>query len=458
MPTNRPANADRFLWGCASSSYQIEGAVRADGRGPSIWDTFSHTPGKIAGADTGDVACDHYHRMDEDLDLMADLGVQSYRFSIAWPRIQPTGVGAPLAAGLDFYDRLVDGLLARGISPMATCYHWDLPQALEDRGGWRVRGTAEAFAQYCSIVASRLGDRVPHWCTINEPWCSWWLGYVQGNHAPGAQETGRTRWQIAHNLMLAHGLGTRAIRAAVPPQVKVGMAFNTFDFEPFAEEPEHIAAARNRYERENAWLLGTMMRGEYPRDRFAELGADAPEVAPGDMAAIAAPLDFVGLNIYQNRGLTHAQRGQIDAEPWHPRTDFDWAVTPDCLYWGIRFAHEVFGVRDIMITENGCCYPDVVDAHGRVDDVARIAYLKGHLRGVERARREGLPVTGYYLWSILDNFEWAEGYGKRFGIVHVDFKTLKRTPKASFEWYRSVIRRDGVEAQPAAIRDIAAAG
>lgn len=433
-----------FVWGTAAASYQIEGAIAEDGRGPSIWDTLCERPGAIKNGDSGAVACDHYHRYEEDLDLMAELGIQSYRFSIAWPRIFPVGRGRVNEAGLAFYDRLVDAMLERGIEPSATLYHWDLPQALEDRGGWRVRETVNAFGDFADLMARRLGDRISTWFTLNEPWCSWVLGYKDGNHAPGAREPERVHRQVAHNLLLAHGTGVAALRAGVSGKaLRIGMVHNPNNLVPFTDLPADVEVARTVWHQRNAWLLDPMLRGAYPAAEFASLGADAPRVETGDMELIAQPVDFLGLNVYFAGEVVRAGLGPRGLESHYPRTDFNWPITPEAAYWTVRFANEVYGPLDLYITENGCCYPDQVNCHGRVEDYARLNFIRETLKGLHRATAEGLPLRGYYLWSILDNFEWAEGYAKRFGIVHVNFTTQKRTPKASAEWYAHVIDRNG---------------
>jgi len=433
-----------FQWGAAAASYQIEGAVNEDGRGPSIWDTFCGRPGAIKNGDNGDMACDHYHRYESDLDLMADLGIRNYRFSIAWPRIFPTGRGQVNEAGLAFYDRLIDAMLERGIVPSATLYHWDLPQALEDKGGWRHRDTVHAFAEYAELMAQRFGDRVSTWFTLNEPWCSWVLGYREGIHAPGAREPQNVHRQVAHNLLLAHGTAVRALRSGASGKpLRIGIVHNSNNLVPFTELSPDVDAARALWHERNAWLLDPVMRGSYPAEELAALGADAPRIEAGDMEIIAQPIDFLGLNVYFAGEVVRAGHGAQSLESYFPRTDFNWPITPEAAYWSVRFAHEVYGPGDLYITENGCCYPDQVNEHGRVEDFARLSYVRETLKGLHRATAEGLPLRGYYLWSILDNFEWGEGYSKRFGIVHVNFSTQQRTPKATAEWYAHVIGRNG---------------
>jgi beta-glucosidase len=433
-----------FLWGTAAASYQIEGAASEDGRGPSIWDTFCRRPGAIRNGDNGDVACDHYHRFEEDLDLMAALGIRNYRFSIAWPRIFPEGRGRINGAGIDFYDRLIDGMLSRGITPSATLYHWDLPQALEDRGGWRVRDTVEAFGQYAELMARHFGDRVAMWYTLNEPWCSWVLGYKDGIHAPGARESGQIHNQIAHNLLLAHGMGVQALRAGAGSKaLRVGIVYNPCNLVPFTESTQDVDAARALWHQRNAWLMDPAMRGSYPEAELEAMGADAPRIEDGDMETICQPIDFLGLNVYFATEIVRDGLGPRSLESFYPRTDFNWPITPDAAYWSVRFTNELYGPLDIHITENGCCYPDQVNDAGRVEDFARLNYIRETLKGLHRATVEGIPLRGYFVWSILDNFEWGEGYSKRFGIVHVNFSTQQRTPKASAEWYAHTIERNG---------------
>lgn len=433
-----------FLWGAAAASYQIEGAVSQDGRGPSIWDTLCDRPGAIKNGDSGAVACDHYNRFEEDLDLMAGLGIHSYRFSIAWPRIFPTGRGRVNEAGIAFYDRLIDAMLERGITPSATLYHWDLPQALEDKGGWRNRDTVHAFAEYAELMSRRFSDRVSTWFTLNEPWCSWILGYKDGIHAPGAREPERVHRQVAHNLLLAHGSSVAALRTGAQGKpLRIGLVHNPHNYTPFADLPEHVDAARALWHQNNAWLLDPILRGAYPQAECAALGANAPRVEVGDMELIHQPVDFLGLNVYFAGEVVRDGHGAQKLESYYPRTDFNWPITPEAAYWTVRFANDVYGPIDLYITENGCCYPDQVNEHGRVEDFARLNFVRETLKGLHRATTEGLPLRGYYLWSILDNFEWAEGYAKRFGIIHVNFTTQQRTPKASAEWYAQVIERNG---------------
>lgn len=432
-----------FRWGAAAASYQIEGAVAQDGRGESIWDEFCRRPGAVVNGESGRVACDHYNRWAADLDMMQALGLQSYRLSVAWPRILPEGTGRINERGLDFYDRLIDGLLARGIAPAITCYHWDLPLALHQRGGWQERWIVDAFAEYCGVLARRLGDRVDDWFTLNEPWVAWMLGYDSGMHAPGLKLAPKPLRQVGHHMLMAHGAGVRALRAGAPRPIRVGMVNNCNVPLPMTEDEGDVAALRTHFRESNGWLLDPIFFGSYPTKEWNDLGANVPDVREGDMELIAAPTDFFGLNVYCSNQVVRAGGEVLSYEPWYPRTDMTWPVTPDVLYWGPRLLAEVYGIKCIYITENGAAYPDQVGPSGRVDDHARVNYLQQYLRSAHRAVAEGWPLKGYYVWSLMDNFEWSYGYGKRFGIVHINYETLERTPKASAHWYSRVIRNGG---------------
>lgn len=438
-----------FTWGVATSAYQIEGAVNEDGRGPSIWDRFSHTPGATRDGHTGDVACDHYHRYQEDVALMGGLGLKAYRFSIAWPRILPGGRGAVNQAGLDFYRRLVDALLARGITPYATLYHWDLPLALEEAGGWPSRDTAYAFAEYAGIVAAALGDTVRHWITINEPWCVSMLGYQMGEHAPGRRDM-PAALVAAHHTLLAHGLGVQAIRAAAP-DAEVSIALNFEAVVPLSDSPVDRVAARFRDGYFNRWFLDPVCGHGYPGDMIADYSAAGflPRgmhfVRPGDLAAIATPTDFFALNYYTRVVVAG------DFAPWEhhlvalerPRTAMGWEIYPEGLYKLLLRLYAHYNLPRILISENGVSYLDPVDAGGRVRDDQRIAFIRAHLEVCHRAIQAGVPLIGYFYWSLLDNFEWAQGYHQRFGLVHVDYATQQRLPRDSFAWYREVIAANG---------------
>jgi len=433
-----------FVWGCATAAYQIEGAVNEDGRGLTNWDVFSRSPGKVANGDTGDVACDSYHRYPEDIALLKALGVGAYRFSIAWARIFPNGRGAPNPKGVDYYDRLVDGLLAAGITPHATLFHWDLPAALP--GGWQSRDTAYAFADYAGYMAGKLSDRVNHIMTVNELRCFTDLSYMVGLKAPGLKLPMRDVNQVRHHGVLAHGLGVQAVRAAARPGTQVGIADNTTMFVPVIETPEHIAATRTAMREENAMFLTAILEGQYLDRYLTAQGKDAPHVATGDMKVIGSPLDFVSLNIYTPnyvRAAPDLPAGYaiLPHLPNSPRMVSPWLyVAPEVLYWGIRLVSELWSPKRIFISENGCSADDVMSPDGKVYDADRVMYLRNCLTHMQRAVREGYPLDGYFVWSLMDNFEWEDGYNTRFGIHHVDFKTQKRTPKLSAEWFKELIR------------------
>ncbi|MFJ1654333.1 GH1 family beta-glucosidase [Streptomyces sp. NPDC088337] len=434
-----------FRWGTATSAYQIEGAVAEDGRSPSIWDTFSHTPGKIDNDDHGDAACDHYHRWREDVALMGRLGVNSYRLSIAWPRVMPDGDGPVNPKGLDFYDELIDGLLAAGITPSVTLYHWDLPQALQDRGGWPERETAEHFAAYASVVAERLGDRVSHWTTLNEPLCSAWIGHLEGKMAPGLTDlTAAVR--ASYHLLLGHGLAAQAIRA-VTSGAEVGIVNNLSTVFPASDSPEDQAAARRHDGHVNRWWLDPVHGRGFPADMREVYGVDLPE-RPGDLDVIAAPLDWLGLNYYFPATVADDPDGPVPharsvRRPDVPRTGMDWEIDASGIETLLlRLTHE-YGARKLYVTENGSAFPDTVGPDGTVDDPERRDYLVGHLAACASAARKGAPLAGYFAWSLLDNFEWAYGYAKRFGLVHVDYATQARTIKTSGRGYAEIVRAHG---------------
>ena len=436
-----------FLFGTATASYQIEGAAAEDGRGQSIWDHFSHTPGKTYKGHTGDVACDHYHRVDDDIRLMTDLGANAYRFSIAWPRIIPDGDGAVNPKGLDWYSRLADKLLAAGITPFATLYHWDLPQALEDKhGGWRSRKTPEAFARYADTVVAHLGDRVKNWMTLNEMPCTIYLGHKDGRHAPGAKEPLDVLNQIAHHCLLAHGHGVAAVRKHGGPGAEVGLVHNAGVRVPVYETPEHIRAAAESFADTNGLLLGPIAHGKYPDGLLELLGDTAPKVQPGDLQLIGAPTDFLGFNVYGGSFVAADGNGYraIDFPPSFPHALADWIkFVPQGLYWGLRYLKELYGWDKFYISENGCAMDDqLVD--GRIDDTDRLQYYRLNLQAAARAVADGLPLKGYFAWSLMDNFEWAEGYNHRFGLHYVDFETQKRTPKLSAEFYAACIKAHAV--------------
>jgi beta-glucosidase len=438
-----PAFGADFLWGTATAAYQIEGGVDADGRGPSIWDTFSHQPDRIREAHTGDVACDHYHRSDEDLALAAGLGLDAYRFSISWSRVQPDGRTGVNPAGLDFYDQLVDRMLADGISPFPTLFHWDLPQALEDKGGWLNRDTAYRFADYAALVADRLGDRVPRWITLNEPFIHMAFGYALGLHAPG-HTLYFDALPAGHHQLLGHGLAAAALRERGG---QVLLANNCTPVSPVSDDPADLAATAVYDAVHNQFFLEPVLTGRYP-ELIQEMLTAQGVLKDGDLATIAAPLDGLGINYYSP---TRISAPQDPSEPLPfvqqpidgvSHTGFGWPVVPQGLSDLLVGLQKRYGAAlpSIYVTENGCSYPDPVQADGQVRDDERIAFLDGHLRSVHDAIAAGVDVRGYFVWSLLDNFEWAEGYTQRFGLVHVDFKTQVRTPKSSYHWYAEQIR------------------
>ncbi|OKK07716.1 beta-glucosidase [Streptomyces sp. CB03234] len=458
-----------FLWGAATAAYQIEGAAAEDGRTPSIWDTFARTPGKVFEGHTGDVAVDHYHRFHEDVRLMADLGLTAYRFSVSWSRVQPTGRGPAVQKGLDFYRRLVDDLLAHGIEPVLTLYHWDLPQELEDAGGWPHRATAERFAEYAGLVAGALGDRVGRWTTLNEPWCTAFLGYGSGVHAPGRTDP-VAALRAAHHLNLGHGLAIQALRAALPPRAQMSVSLNLHELRPLTSAPEDVDAVRRIDAVGNRIWLGPMLNGAYPEDLLRDTAhlTDWSFVRPGDLTDINQLLDTLGINYYTPTVVAAAREGaeapRNDGHgasaysPWPgsedvafhqppgERTAMGWAVDPTGLYdLLLRVAGEHPGLP-LLITENGAAFEDEVAADGSVHDPRRLAYVHGHLEAVHRAIEDGADVRGYFLWSLLDNFEWAYGYAKRFGAVHVDYETQRRTPKSTAHWYARVARSGELQA------------
>ena len=441
-----------FVWGTATASYQIEGAVSEDGRGDSIWDTFSRRAGAIADGQNGDVADDHYHRAGEDVALMADLGVEAYRFSIAWPRIQADGTGAANPAGLGFYRDLAEKLLDRGITPWATLYHWDLPQALEDQGGWLQRDTAYRFAEYSASVAEALGDVVTNWITLNEPWCSSFLGYASGVHAPGRQE-GAVSAHAAHHLLLGHGLAVPEIRRAVP-DANVGVTLNLYSIRAASDNPEDVDAARRIDGLGNRFFLDPVLRGTYPTDVLADLGEkewfDA-NATSADLSAIATPIDFLGINYYSRHTLRAGSPGaEASAYPGSEHVEFvdtgadktqmGWEIHPDGMVDVLEMANAVAPGLPLYITENGSAYEDMIAADGSIDDPERTSYLRRHVDACHQAIDRGLPLKGYFVWSLMDNFEWAWGYSRRFGIVHVDYATQVRTPKTSAQWLTGFLK------------------
>ena len=439
-----------FVWGTATASYQIEGAWNADGKGESIWDRFAHTPGKIEDGSNGDVACEHYTRFPQDIALMKSLGMKAYRFSIGWPRILPEGRGRLNVAGIDFYSRLVDRLLEAGITPYATLYHWDLPQALDDQGGWPARATAEAFAEYADIVSRAMGDRVKHWITLNEPWCISLLGHQIGGHAPGRQDW-PAALRAAHHVLLAHGLAVPILRRN-SPGAEVAITLNFTHADPASPSPEDYHAARLYDGYFQRWFLDPVYGRGYPADMvdaytqagYLPQGLDF--VQPGDMETIAAPTDFLGVNYYTRAVLRadgNVPPGEAEELKTRERTDMGWEIYPEGLYMLLCRLHFEYRIPKIVITENGASYGDGPDASGRVADARRTEYLKQHFAAAHRAVQAGVPLAGYFIWSLMDNFEWAEGYRQRFGIVFVDYATQQRIPKESAYWVRDVIDNNG---------------
>jgi beta-glucosidase len=449
-----PASAsfpNGFVWGTATSAYQIEGAVNEDGRGPSIWDTFSHTPGKIEDHTNADRANDHYHRYKEDVGLIKDLGAKAYRFSVAWPRVFPNGDGAPNPKGLDFYNRLVDELLARGIEPYATLYHWDLPQSLQDRvGGWQSSDTSKAFADYSGYVAERLSDRVKNFFTINEAGRFLNFGYGWAIDAPGLKlPTGELN-QARHNVVLGHGYAVQAIRARARGGARVGLAENIAACVPAIDTPEHVRATEIATRELNAGILGVILDGKYTEGYLGFAGKDAPKFTADELKIIGSKIDFVGLNIYapQFYIVPKDKAPGFDVAPFpasFPHMKSDWLrIGPETAYWVPRLTAKVWNVDTIFISENGTSAEDKIAADGKVYDLDRVMYLRNYLLQLQRAIADGAPVRGYFLWSLMDNFEWIFGFGQRFGLYHVDFETQKRIPKLSVSFYRNVIARNAV--------------
>jgi len=438
-----------FLWGTATAAYQVEGAPTADGRGPSIWDTFSHTPGRVEHNDTGDVADDEFHRYAEDIALLQELGVKTYRFSVSWSRIFPTGMGAPNPKGLAYYERLVAALRKAEIEPYCTLFHWDLPQTLEDKGGWQNRDTAERFAEYAAYASTRLSNAgVKHFMTVNEMRTFCELGYKTGTHAPGLKVGPKALAQINHHAVLAHGLGVQAVRAHAARGTLVGLADNPIATVPVLNDEANVAAAKTAFREENAQYLTAVMEGRYTDRYLATLGANAPNFTAAEMKAVSSPVDFLGLNIYQpTYVMPDSVKGyQIVLEgATFPRMSSPWlTIGPECLYWAPTLVTRLWNLKTLYITENGASASDTLNANGEVMDVDRVMYLRNYLSQLQKAVADGAPVKGYFVWSLMDNYEWNDGYGKRFGLVYVDFATQKRTPKLSASFYKSVIRENRV--------------
>ena len=434
-----------FLWGAATAAHQIEGAWDADGKGESIWDRFNHTPGKIQDGDTGDVTCDHYHRYQEDVALMRQLGLAAYRFSISWPRVLPAGRGAVNPAGLGFYDRLVDELLEANIRPFVTLYHWDLPQALQDLGGWPHRDTCGYLADYAALMVRHLGDRVRDWVTLNEPYVSAFIGYREGRHAPGVRDD-KLALQAAHHLLVAHGLAAQAIRATAPSplQTQVGIVLDMFPTETDTDLDEDRAMVKQAWERGTGWLLDPLTRVCYPPEALQAYGADAPDIRPGDMALIAQRLDFLGVNHYSRNLVRNGQL--VQPVPGAEYTQMGWEVHPAAFRRLLVRLKRDYTLPPLYITENGAAFPDEVSPDGGVHDVRRVSYLREYFTQARLAMEDGVDLRGYFVWSLLDNFEWSFGYSKRFGLIYVDYVTQRRTIKDSGKWYAEVIARNGVEA------------
>lgn len=438
---------EEFVWGAATASYQIEGAWEEDGKGENIWDRFSHTPGKIENGDTGDIACDHYHRWREDIQLMKEIGIQAYRFSISWGRIFPEGSGEITPAGIDFYSRLVDELLNNGIEPYITLYHWDLPQVLQDEGGWPNRATAEAFVEYADLVSKKLGDRVKNWMTFNEPFVSAWVGYMEGRHAPGHRDVDEML-ATAHHLLLAHGLSVPVIRNNVP-NAQVGIVLNLSGMMPASRSAADRAASWIQDGVINRWYLDPLEGRGYPQDMVKHYGRPMEFVQDGDLPIIAVPIDYLGINYY-TRGIVRSKEvseSENDPQTLFPNpdpTDMGWEVYPQGLFDILARVHFDYNFPRLYITENGAAYPDQLDENGQVADPLRIAYYREHLKAVSKAIEMGIPVKGYFTWSLLDNFEWAHGYKMRFGLIYVDYETQQRVLKHSAKYYREVIKANQV--------------
>ena len=432
----------KFLWGAATASYQIEGAWNEDGKGESIWDRFSHTPGKTANGDTGDIACDHYHRYLDDIALMRCIGLKAYRFSVSWTRILPAGFGRVNLAGLDFYDRLTDALLAANIEPFITLHHWDYPQVLYEKGGWTNRDNLHYFADYAAIVAKRLGDRITKWTTFNEPNVIAWDGYISGEHAPGEQDAPKA-WQVTHNLMVAHGLAVQAIRG-VDPELQVGIVLSQWGLDPATDDPADIAAAEHAWNAGDTAFLHPIFTGHYHPEMIDAVEGALPEIKSGDMALIAQKLDFLGINSY-SRGVISATEGRLDNIPGSEYTDMGWEVCAPAFRRMLNKINRDYRLPPIYITENGAAFKDEVTADGKIHDERRLDYLRQHFIQVWLAMQDGVDIRGFFVWSLLDNFDWGHGYTKRFGIIRVDYETQERIIKDSGEWYSIVITSNSVD-------------
>ena len=444
---------DDFIFGAATASYQIEGAYNEDGKSESIWDRFTHT-GKSFNKETGDIACDHYHRIDEDVEMMAGLGLEAYRFSIAWPRIMPDGKGPVNKKGLDFYDRLIDKLLKKNIKPFVTLYHWDLPQKLEDKGGWRAKDTCYYFADYARETVKHFSDRVSNWITFNETWCSSVLGYETGEHAPGVKESPKTVNQVIHNLYLAHGLGVRTVRECGKKGSEVGLAlcYPGNAVIPITETPENLNAADKAFMDHNKWWLDPLYKGEYPKDQWEFKGKDVPEITADEMKIISSPTDFLGVNIY------HATLIEADNNPGSPgykliqrpdnseKTTMNWPIDARSIYYLLKFTQKNYPAKKFYVTENGASFNDEISPDGKVHDPKRISFLHDYILSCKRTIDDGINLKGYFLWSLMDNFEWQHATSKRFGITYIDYKNnCKRILKDSALWYKETIQARGVK-------------
>jgi beta-glucosidase len=449
-----------FLWGAATSAYQIEGAVNEDGRTPSVWDRFAAIPGATYRGETGEFAADHYHHMEEDVALMAELNLNAYRFSLSWPRIVPQGTGDVNEKGLDFYDRLTDALLARGIRPLATLYHWDLPVALQDRGGWLVRDTAYAFAEYAEVVARRLGDRIDWWLTQNEPWCSAYLGYADGTHAPGVHDK-KLAVIAGHHVLLAHGLAVPRLRAHISPEARVGIALDFYPVYAADDRPETLLAVKRADTFRNRWFLDPLFYGSYPDNLFTDLGVDPPPIHDDDFSIISTPIDYLGVNYYSrmivrdhidplSSVVQEGHDGSYEAVmqiPGAAYTEMGWEIFPDGLTNILTRLHREYAPQAMVVTESGAAFDDHWDGNNHIHDQQRLDYLRSHIQTVAGVIRQGVPIKGYVVWSFLDNFEWSEGYRKRFGLVYVDYPTQRRIVKDSGRWYATFVASQS-EARP----------
>ncbi|MDP1546636.1 MAG: GH1 family beta-glucosidase [Anaerolineales bacterium] len=440
---------ETFIWGVAASACQIEGAWNEDGRGESIWDRFAHTPYHVLTGENADIALDHYHRMPEDIALMKQFGFPYYRFGASWSRVMPTGEGNPNPKGLDFYDRLVDELLKQGIQPKTTLYHWDLPQALQDKGGWANRDTTDRFAEYASHVFDRLGDRVRFWSTHNEPWVAAFLGYATGLHAPGICDYSQA-YQAAHHLLLSHGKTVQLFRQG-GYKGEIGLILNLNGLLPASDSQADIDATQRVHDETHALFLDPIFKGEYPQRLFDFIGSHQPKIQAGDMELIHQPMDYLGLNYYNTDlvsfdvfgGLNKARLTPYSAAGWG-RTDMNWGIDPDGLKRELLYVKENYGSPKLYVTENGCAIPDQPDKNGYVSDGSRILYIKSHLQSLHEAIQQGADVHGYFVWSVFDNFEWERGYGPRFGLIRVDYETMQRIPKQSAHWYSDIIKQNAI--------------